>query len=49
MGLSLTELQQALQMQTKHLMKAFGNRFNESKQEREREWAEERKADGKLC
>ena len=35
-------------MQTEHLMKAFGNRFNESKQEREREWAEERKEDKQI-
>ena len=48
MGLSLTELQQALQMQTEHLMKAFDNRFNEFEQERERKWAEERKADKQI-
>ena len=47
MGLSLTELQQALQMQTEHLMKAFDNRFNEF-EERERKWAEERKADKQI-
>ena len=48
MGLSLTELQQALQMQTEHLMKAFDNRFNEFEQERERKWAEERKVDKQI-